>query len=294
MANRSVSMAEPGQNQAPRRLASLTQLILFYNFSRMNEQELSSSESQSTEEEQGMKNTPGQLKTRLSCIDGIRGVAKIQQLLGLQGGIRMKATLLLNSGTPSSAGASSAGVLTFCSKLDRPIPFNSRPSSLQRVLQASVEQRSGRLLSDPSIIDPIGKFLPLGVQSLIFDDWQISPTLTLSNASLGQNQLTCGIKLLKGPGVIRLVEGFHTLLSGKAHLQNNPKSRDTDFTASIRLKRFWSHVTSTQDLRLVLGIDAVASNVSIPRGRIYPFLKMEENNLSIKFQKDQLSISYDL
>ncbi len=151
-------------------------------------------------------------------------------------------------------------------------------------------------------------------------DWILSPGLSFNSDPA--RRVRYAINLAKAPQFLTHSPMLDSWITGKASCQVDPKAGEVSSsigafrlrswlwqsivnalpfrgcwqvstTASLRLKLLRYNVTSKQDLRVSLGVD-VASAKSFVNWSKDLYLKISENNLSLKFQNAKWTLLYTL
>mmetsp|Transcript_22817 Transcript_22817/g.58071 ORF Transcript_22817/g.58071 Transcript_22817/m.58071 type:complete len:279 (-) Transcript_22817:408-1244(-) len=197
--------------------------------------------------------------------------------------------------------------------------FLTNTPSIQSVFQAARLQaaaaRPGGLNAEQAAelreldIDA-DRLLPAGLRPLVLRDWSVAPGVTYDSAGPApgaagpHSHLKYALFVRKAPQVLLHSPRTDLLLSAKASTELCPKSKQVTTRAHLRLKLFKYAVTSKQDLRVCVGLDM--ETVPLTTGSTAaaagprkswaqsPYIKISENNTSVKLQQGRWSFMYEL
>jgi hypothetical protein len=140
--------------------------------------------------------------------------------------------------------------------------------SMIRLLQANEEK------------DINGKILPGGLKSFFFQDWLLSPGLRFSNTPDSAFKYAMGLR--KFPQVIRHTPTTDLYFQGKGALEIDSKSSQVSGYFGLRVMFFRPNLTEKQDGVVSVGLDATHEGGKLAS---WPYVKLAENQLSVKLQK---------
>jgi len=121
----------------------------------------------------------------------------------------------------------------------------------------------------------------------------------VSNQSSDEPYLTASLKKQ-----IALFDGPHTILTGKAHADYEPRNGKFSKFAAVRVSRRFLNFTEHQDLQLSVGLDLDMPGVSKRASgassgvsqKLKPdlYLSARENNWGIHYRRGRWQLTYDL
>lgn len=223
------------------------------------------------EEETGLR---GELKTYASWDPSNRAIiVTARQSLVNSSGIECKYKAQLNS---------VSGEYLYRGHVRKSYSTNAE-SSLEKVLQASANKKK-KLGIDPD------KWLPAGWKPLFFQDWTISPGVTVDSTK--STPIRYSVAIAKLPQILKHYEKLEAWLSGKALLSYVPQSNQVASTANLRVKALRLNLTSKQDLYVSAGMDFKKEPGCLLSSEWY--LKLSENNVAVKWQGGRWVFTYKL
>lgn len=198
--------------------------------------------------------------------------------------------------------------------------YSNKPS-MQRVYTAAQLQQLRQRLNDKPLddrstreqiravnkelrelsIDP-DRLLPAGWRPLLLTDWCISPGTTYCSAAPPGSGWRAALFVKKAPQVIIHSPRTDLLITAKAVAEVDPRTTEAKVKAGLRLKLLKYNVTSRQDLKVSVGLDLATFPLEVNKGPAGPapalyqasYLKISENNTSIKLQGGKWSFQYEL
>lgn len=133
------------------------------------------------------------------------------------------------------------------------------------------------------------RFLPAGVGTLLFRDWMISPGVGVASDSSRNFHYSLSIR--KTPQILKRFDTVDTWLTAKADCEYNPRRSSISTRSGVRLKLYKRLLTDKQDLQVTLGYDVQSQGGEKKQG---PFLKIQENNWTVRWQDKQWQFTYKI
>jgi len=247
----------------------------------------------------------GNLKTRLIWDCTAKQMhCTVRQFLQSNNKVELKYKGLLNTSTGAN-----------CFKGHLRKNFFSNQPSLQRVLaaaQLNMQRQEGlkskeeaaavrRELSSLNV-DP-DRLLPAGLKPLFLQDWIISPGIIYDSSAPSNpngSHRKWALTIKKMPQAILHSPRTDMFLTGKLQAEVDARTGKVSGQGSVRLKLLKYNVTSKQDLQVSVGMDLSSTPLSLAQDSSKqtwtqaPYLKIGENNASLKLTGGRWTLLYEL
>eukprot|EP00199_Chlamydomonas_sp_CCMP681_P007067 CAMPEP_0119109838 /NCGR_PEP_ID=MMETSP1180-20130426/24011_1 /TAXON_ID=3052 ORGANISM="Chlamydomonas cf sp, Strain CCMP681" /NCGR_SAMPLE_ID=MMETSP1180 /ASSEMBLY_ACC=CAM_ASM_000741 /LENGTH=266 /DNA_ID=CAMNT_0007095837 /DNA_START=1 /DNA_END=801 /DNA_ORIENTATION=+ len=266
---------------------------------------MASPEYEEEESEDQQDELGGSLKTQLVWLAGAKHMAvQLRQVVQTPRGAQIKYKVHLNThtGEHMMKGHLLKSFHTNTFAVEK-VYTAAKLQQLRQRLVGSSDSQHKKLLSQVSSqlreldTDP-DVFLPGGLRPLLFTDWLLAPGMTYDSGRGGSAGLRAALMIKKAPQVLIHAPKTDLMLTAKSVVEVDPRSNSkVSATASVRLQLFKAQVTSKQDLTVSVGLDLATTplDVSSPYTvRRTPYLKVSENNCSVKLQRGAVSFLYSM